>query len=748
MNHRLSGFFIVCLVFTFLFSTCLFSKVQVGEEIIERIETPHPYTAEKGVVFERVFHYPNAGYIKIHFSKFDLAKGDYVEVSSPDGQFSYKYRENGKDVEDEFEPGRFKQISDFWATFIPGDTAIVRLHSKNYRSDFGFVIEKWARGYETGYIEAVLADLEDGLARTEAICSADNKEWAKCYDGTTMYNKSKAVCRLLIGGSSACTGWLLGSEGHVMTNNHCIGSSSEAQNTDYEFMAEGATCTTNCASWGACPGTVEASSGTLIKNDYNLDYSLIKLPTNVTGTYGYLQFRDTLAIVGERIYIPQHPGAYGKQLAVESDVDGPYAKVYNTNATPCHGGPGDIGYYADTAGGSSGSPVIGYDDHLVVALHHCANCPNRGVPIPSIISHLGADLPADAVGAPNPPADPTNLTANAVACDQVDLAWTDNADNESGFSIERSTDGTNFAEITTVGANVTSHSDTTAAEDTTYWYRVSAYNGAGNSGYTNTASDTTPVCPPPEPDPPTGLVAAAGEVFVDLDWADNTEPDLASYNVKRSTTTGGPYTQIANVTASAYTDNNVTAGTTYYYVVTAVDTDSYESGNSNEASATPFDNPPAAPTGLTATAGNGQVDLDWADNTESDLASYNVKRATTTGGPYTQVANVTVSSWNDTTVTNGTTYYYVVTAVDTGSNESGNSNEASATPTDNPPAAPTGLTATAGHGQVDLDWADNTEPDLASYNVKRSTTSGGPYTQIANVTASNYTDTTVTNGTT
>nr|NIO79337.1 PKD domain-containing protein [Candidatus Aminicenantes bacterium]NIQ65304.1 PKD domain-containing protein [Candidatus Aminicenantes bacterium]NIT25723.1 PKD domain-containing protein [Candidatus Aminicenantes bacterium] len=52
--------------------------------------------------------------------------------------------------------------------------------------------------------------------------------------------------------------------------------------------------------------------------------------------------------------------------------------------------------------------------------------------------------------------------------------------------------------------------------------------------------------------------------------------------------------------------------------------------------------PPAAPTGLIATAGNGQVDLDWADNTEPDLASYNVKRATTTGGPYTQVANVTV----------------------------------------------------------------------------------------------------------
>ena len=117
---------------------------------------------------------------------------------------------------------------------------------------------------------------------------------------------------------------------------------------------------------------------------------------NVTGTYGYMQFRDTLPALDERIYIPQHPGAKGKMLAVNSDTDGPYAKIYSTNETPCSGGPGDIGYYADTEGGSSGSPVLGYNDNLVVALHHCANCPNRGVPIPSIISDLGGNIPNDA----------------------------------------------------------------------------------------------------------------------------------------------------------------------------------------------------------------------------------------------------------------------------------------------------------------------------------------------------------------
>ncbi len=385
-----------------IISPCLFSKVQVGEEVVQTFETQHPYKGVKGVVWEQTFHWPKAGYIAVHFSRFELANGDYVEISSPDGRFRYTFKDKGKDVIDK--KGNKKQISEFWATHIPGDTAVVKLLSKNKKNAFGFVIDKWARGFERGYIEAVLSGVEDeDLARTQAVCSSDDKEWAKCYDGTTMYDRSKAVCRLLINGTSACTGWLLGSEGHVMTNQHCIGTQGDADNTDYEFMAEGATCATDCSSWGACPGTVEASAGILVRSDYDLDYTLVLLPSNVSSTYGYLQLRNELPTVGERIYLPQHPGHYGKQLAVNSDTDGPYAKVYSTNQTPCHGGPGDIGYYADTAGGSSGSPVIAYDDHLVVALHHCGTCPNRGVPIPSIITQLAADLPDDAVGGGSPP---------------------------------------------------------------------------------------------------------------------------------------------------------------------------------------------------------------------------------------------------------------------------------------------------------------------------------------------------------
>lgn len=557
-------FFSCVMALTFLVAglTTLSAQVKVGEEVLQPFETPHPYPGK--TVIEKVFNYPNAGYISIHFSKFDLKPGDFVEISSPDGRFSYIYTGKGKKVR-----GGVEVLSEFWATHIPGDTAVVRLHSKKYRGGFGFVIDKWARGYEENYINAVMSNMEqDVLDGIESICSSDDKEWAKCYDGTTMYDKSRAVCRLLIGGTSACTGWLLGSEGHIMTNNHCISTQTSASNTDYEFMAEGDTCTTNCASWGACPGIVEASSGTLIATDSALDYSLILLPTNLTSTYGYMQFRDTLPTLDERIYIPQHPGAWGKQLAVVSDTDGPYAKIYSTNEPPCSGGPGDIGYYADTAGGSSGSPVLGFADHLVVALHHCAACPNRGVPIPSIITDLGSNLPNDAIGggAVDPPAAPSSLTATAAACDQINLAWSDNSDNESGFEIERSLNGVSFTPLNSVGANVTSFADTTVAEDTTYYYRVNATNSAGDSGYSNIANDTTPNCPALPPVAPSNLKLKGKRGRVELDWNDNSS-DETGFRIYWGTTSSVPNVITVGANVTSYVHTGLAFKTTYYYKV-------------------------------------------------------------------------------------------------------------------------------------------------------------------------------------
>lgn len=93
--------------------------------------------------------------------------------------------------------------------------------------------------------------------------------------------------------------------------------------------------------------------------------------------------------------------------------------------------------------------------------------------------------------------------------------------------------------------------------------------------------------PPPPPEVPTGLAATSAAGRVLLDWDDNTQPGFAHFRVKRSTTPGGPYAEIASPTSSQFSDMAVVLGTEYHYVVTAVNVSSLESAPSNEASGTP-----------------------------------------------------------------------------------------------------------------------------------------------------------------
>jgi fibronectin type 3 domain-containing protein len=149
-----------------------------------------------------------------------------------------------------------------------------------------------------------------------------------------------------------------------------------------------------------------------------------------------------------------------------------------------------------------------------------------------------------------------------------------------------------------------------------------------------------------------------------------------------------------------------------------------------------------APTGLTATSGNGQVALTWG--AVSGATGYQVRRATVSSGPYTDVAVAPSASYLDTGLTNGTTYYYVIATI-TSAGSSANSSQIRATPQPAPPLAPSSVTATPGDGQVTLDWPDST--GATGYTVKRATVSGGPYTVVGTSASSSYVDTSATNGT-
>jgi fibronectin type 3 domain-containing protein len=176
---------------------------------------------------------------------------------------------------------------------------------------------------------------------------------------------------------------------------------------------------------------------------------------------------------------------------------------------------------------------------------------------------------------------------------------------------------------------------------------------------------------------PVNLTAIAnqGQSSVILNW--DLTNGAKSYNVKRSTTVGGPYTNIGTSATNSYVDSYAEEGVTYYYVVTGVN-DAGESSYSNEATATLMADVPDAPTNLIATGNNDlqSIQLNW--DTVTGATYYSVKRSTDEGGPYVNIASgLTDTAYDDADVTPGIIYYYVVTAINEGVG-SVNSNEASA----------------------------------------------------------------------
>lgn len=188
--------------------------------------------------------------------------------------------------------------------------------------------------------------------------------------------------------------------------------------------------------------------------------------------------------------------------------------------------------------------------------------------------NLAGELPSNVVSVTTPgqpPAAPTNLVATAVSSTQVDLSWTDNANNEDGFTVERSTDGgVTWAQIGQTGANVTSFSDLAVEPKMTYDYRVYAFNAGGPSPYSNVA---TAVTPGEIPQAPSNLIASGGRGYIRLRWTDNANNELGFY-VERSSN-GVDFTRIATLGANsiAYVDFGLPARTTFWYRVQAYNND-------------------------------------------------------------------------------------------------------------------------------------------------------------------------------
>ena len=171
------------------------------------------------------------------------------------------------------------------------------------------------------------------------------------------------------------------------------------------------------------------------------------------------------------------------------------------------------------------------------------------------------------------PAAPTNLTATAISSSQINLTWVDSDTSEQGFKIERCTGAgcSDFTQIATVGANITSYSNTGLTASTSYSYRVRAYNAVGDSDYSNTASAVTSQAAA-VPAAPSNLVSTvASKSQINLSWTDNAanEDGFQVERCKGATCTN--FTQIATVSSNmtTYENTGLTANTSYRYRVRA-----------------------------------------------------------------------------------------------------------------------------------------------------------------------------------
>ena len=365
-------------------------------------------------------------------------------------------------------------------------------------------------------------------------------------------------------------------------------------------------------------------------------------------------------------------------------------------------------YYDGTAADWAKLTVASGNDDLTNATLHCAAVPTA--PVVKLGNSATSGKPV--------------LTWNAVP-------------GATSYKVYRATSksGT-YSLLGTV--TTTSYTNTGAKEGTTYYYKVKAANGAGESAYSNVVSGKVVVTPKPAaPVVKIGNSSTSGKPM--LTW--NAVSGATSYKVYRATSQNGTYSLLGTVTTTSYTNTGAKEGTTYYYKVKAVngaDESAYSNIVSGQAKVQ-AQKPSAPVVKIGNSASSGKPQLTW--NAVSGATSYKVYRATSQNGTYSLLGTVTTTSYTNTGAKAGTTYWYKVKAVNS-AGESAYSNIVS--------GRATVTTLTMGHsatsGKPQLTW--KAVSGAASYKVYRATTKNGAYTVINTTKALTYTNVGAALGTT
>ena len=301
------------------------------------------------------------------------------------------------------------------------------------------------------------------------------------------------------------------------------------------------------------------------------------------------------------------------------------------------------------------------------------------------------------------------------------------------------------------GHLTTTHTVTGLTGGTGYTFQVRAANASGK-GSPSTASATAAV----RALTPANLTATATSQKVTLSWDKPSDyASLLRYQVRQKEGTGdwGAWIGIGKGTAAgtkvSHAATALTNGTTYTFQVRAVNA-AGNSAASSEASATPED-PPAKPTGLTATAGDGQVTLGWTDPSDSDITGYQIRRRSPVLGTWADISSSSATTVSHTvsTLTNGTEYTFELRAKS--AMGVGPFATATATPLAKP-AKPTAISASARNAGAVVSWTAATDSSITKweYLQKDGTNAwAATWTQIStaagtrSVTVSSLTNSTV-----
>ncbi len=337
---------------------------------------------------KETFTYPGAGYVKVHFQRLMMVPGDYVTVSDPSGEESYRY--DAPPLLDQVLGGKAAEASTGrWAMSVTGDTAVVELHRQASvlggitapLDRLGVGVDRIARGYtpaeQQAATEKAKRQAPAGPGREESVCGGNQSQDAVCYRSAdpVAYTKSKATARLLINATELCTGWRIGTGNRMITNNHCFATSDDAYETEVWFNYA-------CA---ACGGydvfrPTKVWGDKVLTTNHVYDFTLFTVE-NVPAIqkFGYLILETGRRPQRkEQLYVPQNPAGEPTVIAGSKGEKAGNCAVED-NAYDGYAKDSDVSYYCDTQGGSSGSPVISRVTDKVVALHHFGGCPNSGV---------------------------------------------------------------------------------------------------------------------------------------------------------------------------------------------------------------------------------------------------------------------------------------------------------------------------------------------------------------------------------